>query len=534
MSEPTIYPQGVYDTPSNLLGALGTFWSSVYAHRDQVESFVAAKSLIESQTQLDTMELIASISRFTVPIFHRDNWYSLTLRQSERNDAQTSLLRYDAAGLMHNDAKKYDLPDRATAHAFPAPPDLADVRMIFNRFTSPSLSWTSGSDFVLDGTALVLRINPFEDTRVAKRPVYQDGEIVDYECVLWLFRGDFDYQTVYRQFGYILGARMKSSSGYRDLMNAVFDAIVGGTTRKQVVAAFSAITGVPVVREQEETVEDIALDHTYRLIITDKSVYRFHPDALPTVAVGDVVHAGDTLVDALQFFEFNRGITPDELKGLAIGRGLLASCFLGDLVFSNKEVPLEVITDDPSGFTKLQFSLGGIPTDVAKFFDELHQRGVAAATSVDACYDGPVVRHRDDDGGPVDLRLGTLAHFLDRRPVKEGEPAAGNLPATINPLQFLVANVLRNNAFVVRIRASQVGPEGLGLHNVRLLRKITPPHTAMIVVVELTATPESVTVDRVTERISTFTATEPRRDSVPASLVNDRRITIRVVSGSCQ
>lgn len=534
MSDPYVYPQGVYDTASNLLGAMGTFWSQVYAHRDQVESFVLGKALVESQTQLDTMELIASLSRFTVPIYHRDNWYALTLRESERNDAQTALLKYDAAGLTYDATRRYDVPENRTAHAFPAPPDLADVRMIFNRFTSPSIGWTSGADFVLDGNALVLRINPFTDDRVTKRPVYRDGVIVDQECVLWLFRGAFDYQTVYRQFGYILGTRLKSSAGYRDLMNTVLDAIIGGTTRKQIVAAFSAITGIPTVREDEETVEDIARDHTYRLIITDKHVYRFEASAMPTVAVGDVVHAGDTLVDALQFFEFNRGITPAELKGLAIGRGLLASCFLGDLVFANQEVPLEVITNDPSGCTKLQFSLGGIPTDVAKFFDELHQRGVAAAAPVDACYDGPVVRHRDSEGVAVDLRLGTLAHYLDRRPVKEGEPAAGNLPTTINPLQFLVSNVLRNNAFVVRIRVSHLGPEGLGLQNVRLLRKITPPHTAMIVVVELTATPESVTVDRVTEQISTFTATEPQHDSVPADLVNDRRITIRVVSGSCQ
>jgi len=81
------FPNTIYDQPQNLLAVLGSWWADDYAGRSQVGSLVRGKAQVESQTMLDLMELIAAISRLTVPIYHTDNWYPLYIRAGERNDA---------------------------------------------------------------------------------------------------------------------------------------------------------------------------------------------------------------------------------------------------------------------------------------------------------------------------------------------------------------------------------------------------------------------------------------------------------------
>ena len=136
---------------------------------------------------------------------------------------------------------------------------------------------------------------------------------------------------------------------------------------------------------------------------------------------------------------------------------------------------------------------------------------------------------------PAHKRRGTLAHLLDKRVNSGTEPTAAHLPKTINPLRFLVENVLRNNVFVVRIMVPALGKNRLGLYNIRHLRQLLPPQTAMIVIFELA--PERVTVngpDNVREILNTFTGMERQKDTLPSTLVRDFGAYARVVSGTCQ
>ncbi len=528
------FPNTIYDQPANLLAVLGSWWADMYAGRDQVLAVVQGKCQIENQSMLDLMGLIASISRFSVPIYHTANWYPLYIRASERNDSQTSLLKYDTDGV-YDGTKQYDVPKTSQFHAFPCPADLVAAPLLMNRFVAPTLLQSENIDYVLDNGAIVFRKNPFEDPRVATRVVYTDGVPTDTEALLWIFNGQFDWDQIYKQFGYVIGLRLKSSTGYRDLMNAIYDAMVGGTTAGDMFKALSAMTGIPVVREASEVIVDIQSDTQNLLIITDLSVYKFHLDATPVVAIGDTVLRWQPLTDALRFHELNCGVTPPDLLALSLGRGFLATCFYADLIFENRDVPLVVDTADPSGYTKLSWDLGGFPLDVTQFFDELHARGVAEAQRpIDPCETVRTVRYpvNDCDEEEVIRRRGTLAHLLDKRTDPVGEPVASQLPATINPLQFLVANVLRNNAFIVRIKVAALGANGVGLHNIRLLHKVMPPHTAMIMIVDLTAPAELVTVEQLSEHLTTFVGTTPLKDVVNSAY--DRRLTVRVVSGTCQ
>jgi hypothetical protein len=287
----------------------------------------------------------------------------------------------------------------------------------------------------------------------------------------------------------------------------------------------AAIFDIPLVKEERETVEVITLDNHGLFIATDKSVYRFSAPSNPIVAVGDVVEAGDALTDAFEIIDLNRGTVPTGLAALALDSGFTAACFYSDLIFENKEVPLTVDSAHPSGYTYVSFPLSGFPADLRRFFDELHARGIESIPETPA----------ECDKTGANKRLGTLAHILDRRPNPMDEPQAGDLPPTINPLRFLVENVLRNNTAIVRVRVSRLGKNHLGLYNIRNVRQLLPPYTALFFIYELDGQKDAIDgTDSVLARITKFKGMAPIQDAVSVNLVQDRGVMVRTVSGTCQ
>jgi hypothetical protein len=95
--------------------------------------------------------------------------------------------------------------------------------------------------------------------------------------------------------------------------------------------------------------------------------------------------------------------------------------------------------------------------------------------------------------------------------------------------------VLRNNVFVVKIIVSALGQNHLGLYNIRHLRQLLPPGTAMIAIFELAAGPDRLDGENdVQENVNTFTGAEPIADTVPVELLRDAGVTVRLFSGTCQ
>jgi acyl-coenzyme A thioesterase PaaI-like protein len=529
------YPQSDLDRSRALLSVLGSFWNRTYTARDQVRSYALATAENVAQSYRNLLETAAALSRYEVPLFHIENWTPIVLKKSEMNTGEVGVGRFDEGLLTFNDGSaQFDQPIARPYFAFPRPAKLAGVVQIFNKLVFPTVALGEKADYVIDinRNALVFAENPFENPALIRRPIYDGNQLVDEEIVAWGFRGAFDYEYVFRQFAYALGMRLETSQGYKDLMNAVTTGLInGGASAAALDLAFSAITGVSVAYG-DETVEVIELDRHGLVIATSKTVYRFTAAAAPVVAVGDVLTAGDRLVDAINIVELSSGTAPDYISALALDTGFLASCFYGDLVFENRAVPLEVDTEHPSGYTYVKFELGGFPADVTRFFDEVHARGVMRASQPpESC---PPGHHRH-----------TLAHVLDQRARPEyvvapqsdpvDEPTSSNLPAVINPLQFVTSNILRNNVFLVQIKSAALGQNRLGLYNIRHLRQLLPPHAAMIVIYDMTGLRDGISgPDSLTETTTTFVGMQPIADSVPVTRVTDNGATARVFSGTCQ
>lgn len=757
------YPSNDLEQGKALLRTLGSFWSLVYDGSSQVKSYARGRALVEQQSHLNLIEAAACASRSTVPIFHKENWHLLQVKQSDMNAHDGALLAFGDGAIHGNQADGYEYKygeSRNKKFSIPIPSDLQKAPLIMNRISDPSLVLTHGIDYVIlpERNAIEFNDDPFENDLIERGAIWKDGEVTDQEVFLWVFKGEFDYQHIYDHFSHVLGMQLRSSNMSRDLLNSVFDAVVGGTAEQQVFGAICAIAGVPVVREPSETVEVITKDQNNLLVITNKNSYRFSSSATAKVSVGDVVTPRSSLINEIEIHEFNRGQLSSSISSLALSPDFLSSGFYGDLQFENKDVTLAVTAGAPpftiapgsvpsflsdfsaSGFTqyvnvfgipvlatasveykkflhaanvlaqyldndasgvvdnrlvvdamiqqgaallitkdaaeaaamsstawvaagyggyrdlhndeinlapgpglaadatleevlhlistqgyavaypdvfgekkdteiallmdearggyyeaipteypaaawyhyydstcdyacqvseyfywvltsilgmqsdrqsqirdewelytkalvelqqlaayelftdtqynfpthapdgnytsrtKVSFDVGGFPFDVEKFFDEIHARGVEKGE--------------------------TLAHLLDTRTNQAGEPTAANLPPTINPLKFLAETALRGNAFVVRYSMSAFGENPAGVENVEFLRKIIPPHTAMLLLIELQGFRDSVNM--VTgEDLSSFTGAEPFSDSISAP-DDSNRTSIRLVTGTCQ
>lgn len=514
-----IYPANDYDKARNLLALLGSHWSNVYHGNELVETYAFARAQEEIQTYQDILETVASVSRLEVPIYHTDNWYFLTIRESDLNERT---LKYGDGAVYGTQADgsvyvygEANIAVEGVYYAFPLPTDLKDVNLVLNRLTEPSLSWVKGTDYFLDTDEgyIYFRENPFSTGLFAERDIIEEGEVTDSEIGMWLFRAQFDWEHTYQHFGYLLGLRLASSREYRDLVNAILDAFVKGTAEEHLRMALSAITGVPVVIEAEETVELVQTDHNHLVIATDHNVYKFPTAANATVTVGDTVYAGDWLVDLVQTYELNRGEVPEGVDAITMGVAFLPGGFVDGLTFKNEEVALDVET--VGGVTKVSFELGGFPTDVDAFWDLVHDRG---------------------------LEETTLARYLDVRGTDaDDEPQTASLPSTINPLEFLIENVLRYNAFVVKIKASKLD-SAISLSTTRLLRKVIPPWTCMIVLLEIEVDGETIVLEGegsetepgYTESITTGSGMEPVTESIDPATYIEETISIRAVNGTCR
>ena len=455
------------DNPERLLALIGSFWSNVYSGRDLVASLLLARAQLDVQAQLDFEELLAAMSRFTVPVHHTDNWYRLKLRESDKNQSDANLAQFNSTYTFASGIY-FGVPVNTSYFVWNAPSGLADVRAISNEIVAPSVILTQGSDFYLADGAIWFRTDPFADDRITKSDEFAAGVVVDCTCTLWLYRSQWDQQTTHRQFGYVVESAGESSYVYRDFVNAIFDGLVEGTTRRSIESLFAALGDVPLARG-DETVEVITSDRRGLLVITDANAYRFTAGSDAIVSVGDTVHAGNSLTDTVQIFEFNRGAVPsaEELRALVMPKAFLNVGYFDGVTFENKDVPL-VVELDVNEFTKISFEVGGFPGDVELFWTQTHEAGVAAGQ--------------------------TLAMLLDRRTNRVGQPTAANLPATVNPMEFLIQNVLRNNAYAVVLRPQYFGANALGTHHATLVRKLVPPHTACLIATQLEVRDDVITM----------------------------------------
>jgi hypothetical protein len=151
------------DDAKRLLGLVGSFWADSYLGNDLVESLLHAKAQTHAQLHLDLTELLAATSRLKVPVFHREDWTLLLLRESDRNSA--ALAKYDGT-YTYDGGLRYDGPVAVDLFAYPLPAGTAAARTITNAIAGPTLAYTEGVDYFVRDGAVWFRTDPLADPRV--------------------------------------------------------------------------------------------------------------------------------------------------------------------------------------------------------------------------------------------------------------------------------------------------------------------------------------------------------------------------------
>jgi len=525
------YPNNVYDKPEQLLQVLGSWWSQDYSGVEQLSAVVAALAETQQQTLQDVRELTRSMSLQTIDTKHIDRWHQLRLSQLKQ---ELAVQEYDT-GLLYDNGQIYDGSINVDGWKFAKPEELA-FSVLVATVGDPSIMWFNQLDFNTDSTSVTFFNNIFEDPRIRKETVYQNGVVVDHVAILWAYRAEVDTSQLYKQYGYAIGNQLRSSDTYKTILQAAQTAMVRGPSGSFLRALLAAIAGVPTPTHDTDKVVQLTSDSGGSLIITEKAAYRLPAVAGVSVAVGDTITKETSLTPAIEVIELNRNADLSSISAISLGKGFLLSCMFGELVFANQNVPLVVDTDDSSGFTKLTWEIGGMPLDVDRFFSDLHDRGIAAATADRGdCSAAELVEWPgtlQSDGTLSESRYfqkGTLAHLLDSRPVSVGEPTTSHLPVTINPVKFLAANILYKHAAVVILRVAGFNQQVTGLQNFRLLRRLLPPQMALLVIVESVMDNDAIELLDAEEELSTWSGTTAQGDEINDTMVSDSGLVARVV-----
>lgn len=275
-----------------------------------------------------------------------------------------------------------------------------------------------GIDYQLDpvNDRLLFRQDPLEDDRVVK-----DSR----SALLWAGRERHPgrLELPYRRLWSLPG---RADADLAALSRALGEGLVRGASRGSALRAAAACYGV-TLPEAGEVVELVQTDRNHLVIVTDRAVHLRHKAAVPLVAAGDVLGALGDLADD---FRWSAGRTPPDWLGyLDVPPELLEVATDGALRFRDEEVAWAVSTD-VTGATEMRFDLDAPDADQEAFWAEVQRRGLAGGT--------------------------TLARYLDRRStgavLTVTQPAAAQLPATVNPLEFLLANLLSGRAVFLRLR----------------------------------------------------------------------------------
>ena len=195
-------------------------------------------------------------------------------------------------------------------------------------------------------------------------------------------------------------------------------------------------------------------------MITDRWAYRYPTACTPWSQSATGSTTGDSLVDTVEIHYLNHGTVPDWLDVAVDRRRVCCSTWLPvrTHVRQRRHAP-----DRRAGCRRL------------------HQ-GQLGPGRVPGRRDRVLGRYPPPRGGQRSRPWLTCSTSGRTRSASRRRPACQRRSTRS---QFLAANYLRHNALLVRIRTGGFGPDALGLDQLRHLRRIIPPHEAVLIVIEM-------------------------------------------------
>jgi hypothetical protein len=104
----------------------------------------------------------------------------------------------------------------------------------------------------------------------------------------------------------------------------------------------------------------------------------------------------------------------------------------------------------------------------------------------------------------------------------------------VNPLQFVLENIVGNNMIVARFRLASFGEDAPGMVALRVLRDVLPPQTALVVIIEVRADDEYYDLsENCDETLTTHIGTPLMSDTYALETSSSEKVKIYHALGSC-
>ena len=417
-----VYPKNDLDKIEKMVSLLGGYWTESYEGRDQIRDIVASRSKLWRQALVSWEEAVKSRSRKDIDSYSTSIWVRVFLDKSKG----ASVIN-DYKGKSKYGNTPYIKYGEISGASWDLPIGIVGVSQIYNRVSEPSASLFETVDYNIDhrSNRIVFKINPFNNTKFPRELITNNDGSVDEQLSMWFHMAKIDKKAVQRFYGMPIGIDGVSGESYKDLVNQIYDCLIEGPSTYKIAKVIGDSIECPVSKNAE-TVIDVSKG-ARTVIVTDKEVYYAPEASESTVFVGKKLTPGISLSDALSIREIRRGVSLNNLPSLTIGSGLVDNSILGNLSFVNDNVPLEKVKY--LGKVNVTFKIGGHPFDVDQFWK--------------------LVRKSEDK------KKISLAHILSKTPADK-EVDEVTLPRQINPLRFLVDELMPRGMTLVTIKAGRL------------------------------------------------------------------------------
>lgn len=318
------YPSKGYTNYGVLFSSLGSFWTRVFGDRQAIRGLTIGQSEELLQRYYDFAESLNALSVKKIDVLHRERWQPIRIRKSQVRLAPlrflpeedkdhavfgTQPLPATAAernnNLHYGEVFQFGRAKRPVEQKYrvPVDPSFKNFPVIADRIVAPSKVLTSGIDFWLADGELYFAKNPFDSTEFFKYELFDDAgnqltytwhpEMAVYatqelevnvgaadgtvfneeEIILWAYHGGVNTNSLYENFGALVGLNEKNSEEYKQILVETVDLLTEGPTIKAITGLASSFLGVQVTQEPEETLVDAYTVDDVRYVVTDKRVY---------------------------------------------------------------------------------------------------------------------------------------------------------------------------------------------------------------------------------------------------------------------
>ena len=374
------------------------FWNQVWNETSLMETATAAFREGWSRLETDRAAIQDNLNRFAIPLAFFRHFHYRLVKEDELARGYRTLGTFALDDGVHLD----ELDTRPPVWILDMP-EPASVELLLTSPVRPTTIWQRGQEFDYADGKLYFYKDPFESGFLSN--VTSADGVIRRTCKFWFCDTQFDVRSVKDFFAIYFGVQTPTTEYYKRLVNIIWDFALEGATTKNITAFLCALADTDTAFEDGQ-VQEVWTENG-RVFVTTPNAIHSAPDCVSaTVAVGDIVEAGQNIFDAVTIWKGTDTISASDFPMLHLGEEFLSVKYRGGILLENREF---VITNS-------RFPVGGLPATVDSWWDDV-----------------------ETDMGERGLDLWAI------------ETAGQNYPYRLNPFDFIKNSVLKTNSLFIKM-----------------------------------------------------------------------------------